>query len=191
MLSLTSLTRTKPYLLIPLFSLTLYLITLAPDISWQFGSSDGPELMLAATTLGIPHPPGYPTYTLLTHLFTKIPLPLSLPQHFNLFSALATTLTITLLIHIPPPTTKNQPAKPSLNLAPLLFATAPLIWAQATRTEVYPLFLLALGLTLYTLFTNRSPYLSGFLFGLTLTTHLTAALCLPLALAHIARTKWH
>ena len=31
---------------------------------------DSPELVTAAWTFGIPHPPGYPLYTLLTGLWT-------------------------------------------------------------------------------------------------------------------------
>ena len=48
----------------------LYLRTLCPTVYWY----DSAELVTAAVTLGITHPPGYPVYTWLGHLFTWLPL---------------------------------------------------------------------------------------------------------------------
>ena len=55
-------------------SLALYLATIAPTLTWGKDSVgvDGGELLAAASTLGIPHPPGYPTYKLLLKLFASI-----------------------------------------------------------------------------------------------------------------------
>ena len=50
--------------------LIVYTITLAPGITM----GDAGELIAAAAGLGVPHPPGAPTWVLLTHLFTKIPI---------------------------------------------------------------------------------------------------------------------
>lgn len=52
---------------LPLF---VYLRTLARDVS--FGDSG--ELAAVAHGLGIAHPPGYPLFTLLGHLFSRLPL---------------------------------------------------------------------------------------------------------------------
>jgi len=53
----------------------------APGIFW----GDHPELATAAAVLGVAHGPGYPTYSLLSHLTTLI-LPLSAARAANLFS---------------------------------------------------------------------------------------------------------
>ena len=45
----------------------LYLRTAARDI--VFG--DSPELTGAAITLGVAHPPGYPLWTMLAHIFSR------------------------------------------------------------------------------------------------------------------------
>ena len=37
---------------------------------------DSAEMVLAATTLGVDHPPGHPLYLILAHLFSKLPFPL-------------------------------------------------------------------------------------------------------------------
>ena len=55
-------------LLTAFVSFVLYLITLAPSI----GPEDGGELAAAAYTLGIPHPTGYPLWTLFGWIFTKL-----------------------------------------------------------------------------------------------------------------------
>lgn len=48
----------------------LYLRTLCRTVFWY----DSAELVTAAVTLGITHPPGYPLYTWLGHAFTWLPL---------------------------------------------------------------------------------------------------------------------
>jgi len=45
-------------------ALTLYLNTVCPTVYWY----DSAEFASAAAVLGIPHPPGYPIYTLLGYL---------------------------------------------------------------------------------------------------------------------------
>jgi hypothetical protein len=57
----------------------------------------------------------------------------------------------------------------------------PLVWSQAARAEVYGLNLLLLAALLWALLTGRSTWLAGLLLGLSLTTHLTSLLMLPLA----------
>lgn len=50
--------------------LAAYMATAARDL--VFG--DSPELTGAAITLGVAHPPGYPVWTMLAHLFTLVPV---------------------------------------------------------------------------------------------------------------------
>ena len=49
---------------------SVYLWTLPKGI----GFGDAGTMAAAATSLGIPHPPGFPTFVLLGHLFSKLPL---------------------------------------------------------------------------------------------------------------------
>src|SRR5438105_10311575 len=51
-------------------ALVLYFFTAARDIV----VGDTPELITAAVTLGIPHPPGYPLFAMLGHLFSLLPV---------------------------------------------------------------------------------------------------------------------
>ena len=57
-----------------LAAFVLYYMTAARTITWANGGADGPELAAAAATLGVAHPPGYPLYLLLGHLFTLLPV---------------------------------------------------------------------------------------------------------------------
>jgi hypothetical protein len=68
----------------------LYLATLCRTVFWY----DSAEYVAAALTLGIPHPPGYPLYTLLAHLFTR--LPLEPAAAVNLMSACCSCLAVAL-----------------------------------------------------------------------------------------------
>ncbi|MBC7222995.1 MAG: DUF2723 domain-containing protein, partial [Anaerolineae bacterium] len=54
--------------------LALYGVTAAPSLTWAHDSADGGELLAAAQTLGVAHPPGYPTYLPLLHGWTRLPL---------------------------------------------------------------------------------------------------------------------
>ncbi|MEE9198573.1 MAG: DUF2723 domain-containing protein, partial [Dehalococcoidia bacterium] len=51
----------------------IYVSTLPTSITWSNSGSDSGELAAAVRTLGVPHPPGYPTYVLLGRLFAFLP----------------------------------------------------------------------------------------------------------------------
>src|SRR6185369_9118757 len=79
-----------------LTSLVLYVCTLAPTVTLV----DSGELIVAARSLGVAHPPGFPLYVLLAHLATVFPLG-SIAARVNfasaLFAALASGL-VTLVV---------------------------------------------------------------------------------------------
>lgn len=85
--------KSKIYLLIGLglfvLFFTIYIVALCPTIHPR----DNPDIVTAAATLGIAHPPGYPLFTILGNLFSKIPLG-SIPFRINLMSALFSAATI-------------------------------------------------------------------------------------------------
>jgi hypothetical protein len=73
-------------------AITLYLSTIAPTVTLV----DSGELTLAAKTLGVAHPPGFPLYVLLAHCFTWLPIG-SVAARVNFASALFAALAAALL----------------------------------------------------------------------------------------------
>jgi tetratricopeptide (TPR) repeat protein len=77
-------------------SLVLYVYTLAPTVTLV----DSGELIVAARSLGVAHPPGFPLYVLLAHLATLVPIG-SVAVRVNfasaLFAALASSV-VTLVV---------------------------------------------------------------------------------------------
>ncbi len=71
----------------------LYVATLAPGLL----PADSGEFQLVAATLGIAHPPGYPLYTLLGWLFTRL-TPANPAWGLNLLSAVIATLTLVVVV---------------------------------------------------------------------------------------------
>ena len=189
-------------------TLLIYWFTLAPDLTWANDGLDGGELITAAATLGIPHPPGYPTYALLGKLFSWLPVG-SVAYRFNLFSAMATAVAagVVSVISNQCSVISNQCSVFSersplitehwlLNtdyrslFTGLAFAFAPLVWGQAIITEVYGLNLAFLAAFLWALTGKRPSLLTGILLGLSVTTHLTSLFMIPLALSQVPRQQW-
>ena len=77
-------------------ALLVYLATLAPGLSFEHSGTDGGDLVAAAWNLGVPHPTGYPTYTLLAWLFTRLPVGV-VAYRVNLLSAACAAGTVGLL----------------------------------------------------------------------------------------------
>ncbi|MCL4265639.1 MAG: DUF2723 domain-containing protein [Anaerolineae bacterium] len=190
-------------LLTAMVALAVYLRTLAPDLTWANFSSDGGELITAAVTWGVPHPPGYPTYVLLGHLWSWLPLGTAV-YRFNLFSAVCVAGAVGLITAVnvfvvgnslpsdgdKSPTTNANIVNIAAVTAGLTFAFAPLVWGQALVSEVYALNLLCLALFLWALLTARPCWLVGLFLGLSITTHLTSLLMLPLALVGCGWRQW-
>lgn len=75
-----------PTLLIVFGLLAFYLPTLAPGPTF----TDGPEITVAVDRLGVIHPTGYPIFTVLAHVFTRLfAVPLPVIVKIEVFNALA------------------------------------------------------------------------------------------------------
>jgi len=131
-----------------LASFALYLSTLAPTLTWGWDQKgvDGGELLVAAHTLGIPHPPGYPTYTLLLKSFATLVPVGDFAFRGNLLSALLTSLSVFtiywVIVRIALAVKPGAPLRLAVTGAALgsaVIATSPLLWSQAVITEVYAL----------------------------------------------------
>jgi 4-amino-4-deoxy-L-arabinose transferase-like glycosyltransferase len=174
--------------------LCAYIITLAPDITWRHQGSDGGDLITAAYTLGVPHPTGYPTYTVVGWFFSHLPVG-SVGWRLNLLSALSTAGCAGLIFRLVRLMTGLEMAG---LIAAWSFALTPLVWSQAVITEVYGLNLFCLACLIWLGYRvrhgePRSIFWLGLGFGVTLGTHLTSLFILPMLfglLYPIRRYRW-
>ncbi len=161
-----------------LVSLAVYIYTLPRTIF--FG--DSPEFMASASSIGIPHPPGYPAYVLLAKLFTFLPFG-NVEFRIGLFSAVCASLSLVVLYYLLRKVIDNQWISFSAALA---FGFTNLFWSQAIMAKVYvPLVLLALlivWLCVRFFETKQSKYLilTLFLFGIGSGIHQILLLLLPI-----------
>ncbi|AFH48263.1 Putative membrane protein [Ignavibacterium album JCM 16511] len=72
----------------------IYYLTVGRSI----GEFDSGELALAQATLSIPHPTGYPLFSLIGFIFSKVPLPFPTLIKLNLLNSIWCTLTVVILI---------------------------------------------------------------------------------------------
>ncbi|MEM8606540.1 MAG: DUF2723 domain-containing protein [Myxococcota bacterium] len=152
--------------------LVLYLLTLCPIVYWY----DSAEFVTAAFTLGIPHPPGYPLYTLLGHAFTWLPIEPALAVNF--MSAAFAALAVSLVYLIG----RQLGARPgSAFVGAGVFGGGKLFWANAVVAEVYCPGLAFMAAVLYLLLRAREGrrfsfvLAASFLAGLGLGVHMSIA----------------
>ena len=112
-------------------ALALYTATLAPGV----GAGDSGELLLAARSLGVPHPPGYPLWTLLARGLAALPWG-DAAGRVNALSALLAALGAG-LFHV---LARRAGLRPfGAVVATALYAASITIWSAAVETEVYAL----------------------------------------------------
>ncbi len=172
-----------------LFVFLLYLSTLAPTVLYY----DYPELfdpaMLQAevAVLGIGHPSGYPTYMMLTHLFTYLPFG-DAAYGVNLASAVYGTCAVVVIYGVALRLSGHIVAAA---VGALALGVSPLFWGQAIIAEVYTLNALFIAVVISVLLlwrdrgNDRYGLLAAFLMGLSLTHHLTSGLLIPAGLAFV------
>lgn len=126
----------------------LYAFTLAPDIL----PADSGELQVVAAQLGVAHPPGFPLYTLAAHLLVRL-LPFVSPAcAVNLFSAVTSAVTVSVVFLAAWLITRDRIA--SL-IAAVALGTATTFWSQATTANVRSLTGLFAALILFGLIAFR------------------------------------
>ena len=183
-----------PALLLVILSV-VYAMTLAPGLTWANRGADGGDLITAAATGGVAHPPGYPTYLILARLFQMLPWG-NLAFRTNLMSAVFAVFTAVIVADLSRRSFAAQKgiARWAGFIAGLAFGLSQLFWSQAVITEVYTLnaFFVVLILWLMPLsqeiqlfgkagFLNQSwlDCLGGLLFGLALGNQITVIFLLP------------
>ncbi|MCX8250230.1 MAG: DUF2723 domain-containing protein [Dehalococcoidia bacterium] len=179
----------------------LYLLTLAPGLTWRNSASDGGDLLTAAFTWGIPHPTGYPTYLILLRGFSAVIPTGSAALHGNLFSAITASAAIGLLFMATVRILRSLPLSTGMTdryvliaagVSSIAMAASRELWSQATVTEVYALNTLFVSAILWITLGLRDRQRDagvgwrygacvGLLCGVALGNHLTiAAVILPL-----------
>jgi len=168
----------------------LYLRTLAPTVLYLQDPKllDAVMVQMQVAVLGITHPTGYPTYMMLTHLFTYLPVG-DVAYRVNLGSAFYAALAVVAVYLAGILLGKRVVAAAAGALA---FGLGAAIWSQAVIAEVYTLNALLVAATIGVLLLWRSRQrdryllLSAFLMGLSLTDHLTSGLLIPAGLLLVA-----
>jgi Protein O-mannosyl-transferase TMEM260-like len=174
---------------VALFVGILYVGTLAPTVL-PYGAPDtldSPMLQAEVAVLGVGHPTGYPTYMMLTHLFTY--LPFGDPAYLtNLASAVYGAAAV-LVVYLAGLRLARRTVAAAVGA--LAFGLSGAFWSQATIAEVYTLEALLVALVIFVLLVwrdrrdDRYLLLSAFLVGLSLTHHLTSVLLVPGAVAFV------
>ena len=173
----------------------VYIYTLAPDVMFI----DAGELAVSATKLGIAHPTGYPLFTLLGNLFSKIPVAdeiyrLNLMNAFisSVSSLIFFNLMVFMLIYLNlNEGIKNNNTSIQENIiynislaSAFILAFSKTFWDSANSIEVYSLhsFFLVTNIFLFLKAVNLSPkdklkdkywIIFSFVLGLSFTNHLT------------------
>jgi hypothetical protein len=190
-------------------ALVVYLLTAPPGLTWAHDSADGGDLITAALTRGVPHPNGYPTWTVLAALFSHLPFGAA-AWRATLLSMVSAAAAAALVAATTPwlapagsawrryrtaGEARPRAASPAVFLLPitpplvagLALAFSPLLWGQATVAEVYALHACLAAGALWSLVrrqaggSDRWSAGAGVFLGLGLGTHLTTAWLLPAA----------
>lgn len=176
-----------------LIPFAVYLYFLCPTIA----AGDSAELVTSAKILGISHPPGYPLFTVIGHLFSLLPIN-SVAWRVNLASAVFSSLTA-LLVYLSLLRLTGR-ALVALTGA-LALAFSRYFWHYAEVAEVFPLndlFAAILTFVLILIYqrsennrdqidagTIRLFWLLSFVYGLAFTNHHTIVLLGPAVLAFL------
>jgi hypothetical protein len=179
---------------VTVFVLVLYVRTLAPTVLYYDRPLllDSAVLQVQAAVLGIPGGTGSPTWVMLTHLFTYLPVG-DFAYRANLASAAYAALAVLALFVAGYLLSRRVVAAAAGALA---FGLGVTFWSQAVIAEVYTLnaFLISLPIIALLLWRERRRdrylLLAAFLVGFALTNHMTSGLLLPASLLFVALVDW-
>eukprot|EP00873_Tetraselmis_striata_P013223 jgi/Tetstr1/433487/TSEL_022757.t1 len=170
-------------------TLAVYLQTLFPSVA----GGDATEFAFAACQFSVPHPPGYPTYLLLSHLFVRY-LPWGSPAaRANTSAAVCGSGAAAMLFLAVEASTGSEVAG---MFAAGLFAFGRLVWSYAIQSEVFALNNLFAATLLYLAAryegwpADATAYLGAFVCGLALTNqHTIVFYVAPITLFVLAKGR--
>lgn len=163
----------------------LYWWSAAPGLTWAHFGADGGELLAAAVTNGVPHPPGYPLYMLLLRGWlwaTGLLWPTAdLAWRGTLLSILCAALSVGVTVRVMAHLLEAQATRWIWAfLIGVAWGIAPMPWSQALITEVYALHMLFVALLGWaTLVKPHAPRWLTPIIALGMAHHLTLVLLLP------------
>jgi Protein of unknown function (DUF2723) len=110
----------------------IYLRTLLPDVG---GPEDSPKFQYLGAVLGTAHPPGYPLHTMLSHVFSYIPLG-TIAYRANLMSATFGAAAVVMAVLV---ARANGVSRAAAALGALVLAFGVAFWHFSVLAEVYTL----------------------------------------------------
>ena len=122
--------------------LSAYLATAAPDLTFW----DAAELVTAARTLGIPHPPGTPLWVLIAHVVSNVFANTGPARAVTMLSVLASAL----VGGVGAMMLQRWIGSRGAVVGAVIAGTMTTVWSNATETEVYAVSLLFSALMLAT-----------------------------------------
>ena len=194
-------------------SLIVYTLTMASTVAfWDVG-----EFISTAYTIGIPHPPGAPTFVLLGRLFCMVPTPFSVAAEVNFISVVASALTALLLygiilevLHLwEEGRQKWEGYSPTVQAVAaatgaLAYAFSHSAWFNAVEAEVYGLSMTVTALCLWLVLRHLRGagdrkrasllLLAAYILGIGAGNHLLALLTVPsiaILLLYLDRSLWY
>lgn len=194
--------RTTLKLLLPIFRaipIALFvcvLILYTHNLSRSVYGGDVGDLVTSAAIMGVPHPPGYPLFTVLGNLLVHLaPIFGSTPAFMvGLISAFSGAAAVLVYYFFARESTKSVLIA---LLSACVLATTFLFWFYAEIAEVFELnnFFAVSLLMLSYLYRKKKTikylYLLAFTAGLSLTNHHTIILIFPGVLLMVGNTLWH
>ena len=159
-------------------SLAVYVATLAPGL---IAITDTPKFQFIGRILGTAHPPGYPLYVMISHLFGYLPIG-TLAYRINLMSAVFSATACGLIVVAARLLGVGRFASIA---AALGFAFGSAVWYVSTIAEVYALnaaFVAAVTAAVFAWGRTSRPvwfYAAVALVGISLGNHTTAAFLIP------------
>jgi len=151
---------------------------------------DAGDLVSAAFTGGIAHPPGYPLYTLIGHFLTKIPIE-TVAWRVSLLSSFSSAIALVFIYLIIKEVTKNKLVG---ILASLLLGTTYLFWLYAIVPEVFAMNSAITAILIYLVYRwsekgrIKYAYFASFFLGLSMAHHHIIIFSFP-AFAYVVLSK--
>jgi len=181
------------FLTVSLINTVFYLLTVSTRLTWANFGNDGGDFLAAILTAGIPHPTGYPTYTLLGILFQQLPVgdPYFRAVMLSWLPAALSSGLLSLWVRqfLQEHELPQCISIPTALITGFVWGLLPFLWSQALIVEVHGLQSLFLVLALWWIWlllryetTKNKPIrllLLAFCFGLALGNHITIILFLP------------
>lgn len=166
----------------------VYLHSLSPSV---YGGDAG-DLLSAIAIRGVPHPSGYPLFTLLGILVSYLPFNATLAWKVELVSALSASMAVVIVYGIVNLLTKNK-ISAILSGCTLAFFYPFFLYAELAElfslNNFFEVLLLFLGLLFYLTKKEKYLYLLAFFAGLSLSHHQIIVLLFP-SLAILVLSRW-